>query len=105
MSDELKRFFREIHEWINDGCPEHKIFDRRHSLCFASERFLRLPLHCGYSAIRAAQEEMSALFKQVDCEDFTFPFNTCPRQWMYEMANGYFYQNPKRLAFIEEHAK
>jgi len=105
MSDELKQFFREIHGWVNDGCPEHKRFDRRHSLCFAAERWFRWSLCCDFGTICVAEEEMRKLFKKVDCEHFDFPFNAGPKGWMSELEGGDFYQNPKRLAFIKEHAK
>ena len=105
MSDEMKQFFREIHEWINDGCPEHKIFDCSDSLCLAADRWFSQSLFRDYGAICAAEEEMKKLFKKVDCENSNFPFNAGIEEWVSELASGAFYQNPKRLAFIEEHAK
>ncbi|MFP1879757.1 hypothetical protein [Lonsdalea quercina] len=97
MSDELKQFYRELWVWVQDGCPDHAVFIKTHAICWNLDQWsgYRMPL----------TRENNDLLLDVFGNSF-FPFNS-EGAWEFarERAEGGFYQNPKRLAFIEEHAK
>ena len=101
MSDELKRFYRELWAWIQGGCPGHKVFSKRSSICLNLERWAgnRVLLRASL-----ASENGALLLDAVG--DRWLPFNSAgDPKYEHEVRYGSFYQNPKRLAFIEEHAK
>jgi len=100
MSDELKQFYREIWAWVQDGCPEHAAFHPKRALCGALAFWggMNGPHHIGL------YDEQRNMLDSLGCWTVC-PFNRDIKDWEDERARGEFYQNPKRLAFIEEHAK
>jgi len=96
MSDELKQFYRELWAWIQDGFPGHKVFSKYSPICLNLDRWAGL-------RVLLTRENMDLLLDVVG--DRCFPFNSPAEDFAKEHRDGSFYQNPKRLAFIEEHAK
>jgi len=102
MSDELKQFYRELLSWINEGYPEHHTFKKGNALCAT------LYLWCRYNKYYqpSLHREQRDLIKKLNVDvDLICPFNQNHCEWETEIRNHLVYKNPKRLAFIEEHAK
>lgn len=96
----LKQFYREIQQWIDDGCPEHEVFDTNNPLCKTLcywGAMLALP------EIDALSVEMGNAFER-DGLSGVFPFNSIRGSMNREAKTGTVYQNPARLAWIKEHA-
>jgi len=104
MRNELKYFFRNLQKWVDDGCKSHPVFSKRKNLrnalffwCINS----RMPI----SMQANMAHELDGLLGGNDY-DCPAPFNRDEEQSQYELfIMGTLYKNPKRLAFIEEHAK
>ena len=101
MSDELKQFYRELWAWIQDGFPGHKVFSKHSPICLNLDRWAGLRVFLRASV---ASENNTLLIDAVGSR--WLPFNSADDpKYEHELRHGSFYQNPKRLAFIEEHAK
>ncbi len=105
MSEELKRFYREFQAWLDAGRPKHPDFRSYVGLCsnlraWADTNFT----HKRYQLLI---DEQTALFDEAfgDDHDGTpfdhLGFKYCHENGMY----GHKYANPKRLAWIKEHAQ
>ncbi|MFP1891056.1 hypothetical protein ACLEEJ_00360 [Lonsdalea quercina] len=100
MSDGLKQFYRELWAWVQDGCPMHKIFRCERSLRVSVTLWSQMYMPVGLDLAGEQYKIFDALAGST-----IYPFNHDSSCWLLELKNGTFYQNPKRLAFIEEHAK
>jgi len=100
MSDELKQFYRELWMWVQDGFPIHAVFHPKRALCTVLTFWGQMNVlhHIDLYS------EQNKLFDELG-NGTHYPFNQDLDDWVDECRCGEFYQNPKRLAFIEEHAK
>lgn len=96
MSPELKQFFLEIHDWIEQGCPEHEVFLKNSGLCATLEAYAEL-LNLEY---RPLEYELDMLLRAID--GTRRPFNNTLYKYLNEQTLGTIYQNPARLAFIKQ---
>lgn len=96
MNVELKQFYREIQQWIDDGCPDHDVFRKTTAICLSLERWL------GYFD-RKVNKILEDSFNDAGL-DFVLPFNKDLGEFEVEMLNHSIYKNPARLAWIKEHA-
>lgn len=100
MSPELKAFYQTMLAWLANDMPETAYFDRHAGLCHNLVMFLRAR-NTKWEDLCSITEEQRAQFRQAGL-DQVYPFNydgndyTDDRHTMYE--------NPKRLAWIKEHA-
>ncbi len=94
QSPELTHFYRDILAWVEEGCPDHETFVRCAGLCY------NLFTLFGYDLAR----EMDAQFKLAGLNPW-YPFNhgSDSNYWSEKLSNT-IYANPKRLAWIREHA-
>jgi len=95
MSSELKKFYQEVWAWVQGGCPEHRVFKKHYGLCHNLRYW-----SCVNEDLISEQDCLFGL----SGGNVDYPFNIGHLDWACEANNGSFYKNPKRLAFIEEHA-
>jgi len=100
MSDELKQFYREMWDWIQDGFPEHKVFHTQRALCTTLSLWGEMNVSHSFGLYSEQCRIFTSLGGVVD-----YPFNLGFYDWVKEREQGGFYHNQKRLSFIEEHAK
>jgi len=93
MSKDLNQFYREMWTWVQDGCKGHPVFKTHYGLCHNLRRW-----EAGTNADLIRDQER-CFFLQ--CGSVRVPFNNDVEEYLHEDK----YQNPKRLAFIKEHAK
>ena len=96
MSPELQKFFLEIHEWIEQGCPEHEVFLKNSGLCATLEAYAGF-LNLEY---RPLNSELDNLLRPIDGS--SVPFNPSLQAYRSELYSKSIYQNPARLAFIKQ---
>lgn len=95
MSPLLKQFFLEIHEWIEQGCPEHDAFLKTYGLCDTLKAYIK--------EFKLDKELLRELFLLLDpIKSSIFPFNTDFLDYLKEHDSHSIYQNPARLAFIKQ---
>lgn len=98
MSPLLKQFFLEIHEWIEQGCPKHRVFLKTCGLC-SNVRWYALKLK--ENAFHLGQE-LETLLK-ASAGDTVYPFNdSSPSGYSEQQKAEDLYKNPTRLAFIKQ---
>lgn len=100
MTEELKRFYRELQEWLDDGRPEHPTFDADYGLCSNAYDYGEYFLDDGC----AIADEQTDLFYDAGL-DGEYPFNDLHDNYMKESRNKTLMDNPRRLAWIKEHAQ
>lgn len=91
ISPELKKFFVDIQEWIDSGCPEDSYFLPYWGLCA--------------NAADYEHELFKELNELLDKEfgDITYPFGGRDT-YQIEYSTETIYKNPERLAFILKYA-
>jgi len=96
MSPELKQYFLELHEWIEQGCPEHEVFLNEFGLCGT------LQVYAGFLNLEGPplEDELDTLLRPIDGS--RIPFNNFLYEYRKEQNLGTIYQNPSRLAFIKK---
>lgn len=97
MSPELKQFFLGIHEWVEQGCPEHEIFSKHRGLC---SNLTHLCSSQGFDSFEL-KGELDFLLRTVSSKPMV-PFNNSSNPYCSEIWDGTIYQNPHRLAFIKQ---
>ena len=100
MREELKRFYHELQEWVDEGMPPHADFYPECGLCaslydWADRRY-------GSDTVDALYDTQRAMFREAGL-DKDFPFDT-EESYQQAYMNDAMYRNPKRLAWIKEHA-
>ena len=106
----LAAFYKDIQDWINEGCPDHTIFNPARALCSTLLRYMS-----GTKILLHVRDIASTLMKN----SFTdaglcpiYPFNpvsekendkglTFDKEYIYET----FYENEARINWIWEHSK
>jgi hypothetical protein len=96
MSPTLKKFFLSIHEWVEQGCPEHRVFLKTCGLCGTLQGYAQLLNLEGHPL----GDELDALLRPIDGTGI--PFNDALYEYWKEQNLGTIYQNPHRLAFIKQ---
>lgn len=97
MSPELKQFFLEIHGWVEQGCPEHRVFLKTCGLC-STVRWYAFELR--QDAVHLEQEFETLL--KASAGDTVCPFNRTAEAYLKEQRAEALYKNPTRLAFIKQ---
>lgn len=98
MSPELQKFFLEIHEWLEQGCPEHRVFLKTCGLC-STVRWYAFELK--QNAVHLEQELETLL--NASAGGTVYPFNdSSPSGYSEEQKAEALYKNPARLAFIKK---
>lgn len=93
----LKQFYREIQQWIDDGCPEHDVFKTYRPLCRSINAWSSFDPHL--SAELKGQFLTAGLHRD-------YPFNMGdPDNYGDEANDDTVFKNPARLAWIKEHSK
>jgi len=104
MSEELKQFYREYANWLNDGAPEHTSFRRFDGLCICLIRWLS-----ENKKISTITYEMSRQFVNAGLSE-DFPFNSADRNdrmnsYSSEVMRHTSYLNKKRRQWVFDHAE
>lgn len=88
MEKLFNKFMEEFRPWVLNGCQNHPVFKKN---CDESENF------ASFTKLgRDAHEFCYFYFSRND-----FPFNNGYYDYLSEKNNDTLYQNPKRLAFIQ----
>ena len=90
-----RQFYREIQKWISEGMKDHPIFHKDVGICSA----YHLWGHLNNNKIH----DINADFETAGL-DSVFPFNETLRDYMKELKTDSTYMNPRRIAWIKEHA-
>lgn len=101
MSDELKAFYRAYLAWLDDGAPEPGAFRRDTGLC--GNLWAAIPER---AARIQARDEMRDQFKATGLSR-SLPFNTGYDTPDYGDESFVYrcHLNPKRIAWVREHAQ
>lgn len=106
----LSAFYKDIQDWLNEGCPDHTIFTQSRALCFTLSRYMK-----GTEILLSVRDMASTLMKKGFTDAGlcpTYPFNpvsekendkglTFNKEWTDET----FYENEARINWIWEHSK
>lgn len=90
-----RQFYREIQKWIREGMKDHPIFHKYASICSIYRLW-------GFHTDNKIHD-MGDDFKTAGL-DYYFPFNETVQDYSKELQTGSIYMNPRRLAWIKEHA-
>lgn len=90
MSPELKQFFAALQAWIDEGCPDGRIFSIHSGVCFNASIW----------SDERLDKELSSLLKK-EFGDCLTPFNYITSQPSYFSELNKF-TNPARLAWIRK---
>lgn len=95
QSDNLTKFYRAYLAWANDGAPKNNIYNfwPAYGLCYNA----RL-----YDSWGGQRNEMRAQFMYAGL-DVEIPFNV-PSSYKHESAENTCHLNPRRMAWVREHA-
>lgn len=93
------QFYKELHQWIQDGFPRHKVFLKNTAICTSYERWLKAttPLEI-YDRI-SYEQKMKAELKQAFGNSIC-PFNESLLTLLREGDKEWTYYNPERLKWI-----
>lgn len=99
QSNELTAFYQAIQKWIDEGCSwENKFFSPRFGLC------ANLLNYCDQMGIESVwhvlREELFMQFTDARLDE-SFPFDESYEAFRLSLSK---YTNPKRLAWIKQHA-
>ena len=100
MSPLLKQFFLEIHEWIEQGCPEHKAFSNQYGLCTNLTFYNSVKFGFNLKSPSAVDYELREFLKTIS--GGSIPFNEDIFSYRKEQRRRTIYQNLDRLAFIKK---
>ncbi len=94
-------FFKEINDWIEEGCKQHPVFSVHAPLCPSLDNWLKanFPEENVVVVGEYFYDQLSKKFGTGYC-----PFNEDGYEAAGERVNGLVYKNEKRLAFIKHHA-
>ena len=106
----LAAFYKDIQDWLNEGCPDHTIFNPAQALCSTLLRYMS-----GTEILLRVRDIASTLMKK----SFTdaglclfYPFNPVSKKendkgltFDKEYIDETFYFNKARLKWIWEHSK
>lgn len=99
MSPELKQFYLALQKWIDDGAVDNRVFARSTGICasivYWNRRNTPFPEHNGIAIEFKKQLADRGL-------DTVYPWGEI--EYDDAMENGTMYEDPKRLAWIAEHA-
>lgn len=90
-----RQFYRDIQKWINGGMKGHQIFQKDIGLCFTYRYWSR---YTGNKLHDIRDDFKTAGLYQVS------PFNENILDYNKERLAYSIYMNPRRLAWIKEHA-
>lgn len=90
-----RQFYRDIQKWINEGMKNHPIFHRSIGLCSAYRYWIR---YTGNKRHNIVNDFTTAGLHHI------FPFNENVPDYNKERMAYSTYMNPRRLAWIKEHA-
>lgn len=101
MSNELKEFYRAYKSWLDAGATNHQPFKRDSGLCaninvFCKSSILYLDVELSIF------KEMTRQFRQAGLSS-DFPFGML--QYCGESRSETQHLNPRRVKWVEEHAK
>ncbi|QFR55684.1 hypothetical protein JC221_038 [Yersinia phage JC221] len=103
MSEDLKQFYRDYAEWLENDAPEHPVFCRCYALCsnlieWRTEK---------EKEDKPLLDEMWNQFAEAGLSE-TMPFNNKEigdLSYIYESCSESFHLNEKRRQWVFEHAK
>ena len=106
----LAAFYKDIQDWLNEGCPDHTIFNTAQALCSTLLRYMR-----GTEILLRVRDIASTLMKKGFADaglDTIYPFNPVEenehdlgKSFDEEFARETFYFNEARINWIWEHSK
>ena len=106
----LAAFYKDIQDWLNEGCPDHTIFNTAQALCSTLLRYMR-----GTEILLRVRDIASTLMKKGFADAGLcpiYPFNPVRKKendkgltFDEEFARETFYFNKARLKWIWEHSK
>lgn len=106
----LAAFYKDIQDWLNEGCVGHTIFNPSRALCSALWRYTR-----GTEILMSVRDMASTLMKKGFRDAGLcpiYPFNPVSekennkgRHYEEEAQSGAIYKNEARLNWIWEHSK
>ena len=106
----LAAFYKDIQDWINEGCPDHTIFNRARALCSTLLRYM------SGTEIPFREHDIASRLMEKSFTDAglcpIYPFNPVSekeddldKSYNEEFARETFYFNEARLNWIYDHAK
>ena len=90
-----RQFYRDIQKWISEGMKDHPVFRKYVGLCSTYHYWSR---HTNNKIHKIGDDFKTAGLYQV------FPFNENVLDYNKERLAYSIYMNPRRLAWIKEHA-
>lgn len=91
-----RQFFRDIHAWIKQGCPQHKTFSPIVWLC------ANYNLWCIDNGKTNRWNDGKAPFIDLGYKSNINPFNPDTKLMIEESKQRTIYKNPQRLEFINK---
>ena len=106
----LAAFYKDIQDWLNEGCPDHTIFNPARALCSTLLRYMS-----GTEILLRVRDIASTLMKKGFRDaglNTVYPFNPVAKNepdlgksFDEELACETFYFNEARLNWIKGHSK
>lgn len=104
LTPDLQLFFNELNQWIDDGCPDHKLFKRNNLLCHTwhlwKKSFFIGPDHRDDAVFSALLKEESRIkYTFPNTEEIAYPFGG-HKAAMDDIKHGSVWLMNDRLCFV-----
>lgn len=99
ISPELKKFYQDILQWLDNGCKYHHLYHTRWALCRSIGQYIvenNLPVEL--------IEEQKKLFAK-EHKNCRYPFNKSSESFDDEFMSNSMYKNTARMSFIRKYAR